>query len=140
MNGTVPLLAAAVLAACVTTTSEPVRIHDVDQFKVGVTMRSDAERLLGRPQVVEPAEGGCVALLWPTGAADRVAGAGARFVRLVFGPDGRLVSPGQTVYPGRPGEQFTGGPPGEARPSPVPCARDADCGERGTCFAGLCRR
>ncbi len=106
--GTMPL--ALLLGACATTAGEPPRIQSVEEFRVGVTMRADAERLLGPAQYASEEPGGRTAFYWPVGpSGPRVPADAGRMVKLVFGRDGRLASPAETVYPGRPGDPTSSG-------------------------------
>lgn len=101
---------ALLLGACATTSGEPPRIQGVEDFRVGVTMRADAERLLGPAQYASEEPEGRTALYWATGpSGPGVPGTAAQMVKLVFGRDGRLASPAQTVYPGRPGDPSQSG-------------------------------
>jgi hypothetical protein len=135
-----PFLAALALAACATTVGETPRVRQVDEFRVGVTMRTDAERLLGPPQYAADEGEGRTALFWSQGPSGPQAPASAtRMVKLVFGSDGRLARPAETVYPSRLGDPATRGPSLEPAGSPA-CTRDADCARGGYCLAGTCRR
>lgn len=101
---------ALLLTACATTSGEPPRIQGVEEFRVGVTMRADAERLLGPAQYASEEPEGRTAFYWPAGpSGPDVPAAAGRMVKLVFGRDGRLASPAETVYPGRPGDPASSG-------------------------------
>lgn len=101
---------ALLLAACATTSGEPPRILGVEEFRVGVTMRADAERLLGPAQYASQEPEGRTAFYWPVGpSGPSVPGEAGRMVKVVFGRDGRLASPAETVYPGRPGDPASSG-------------------------------
>jgi hypothetical protein len=141
ISATIPRVAALALVACVTTAGEPARVRRVDEFRVGVTMRSDAERLLGSPQYQADEGEGRTALFWAEGPSGPQAPEnGARLVKLVFGSDGRLVRPAETVYPNRLRDPATRGPSLEPAARSPPCTRDADCAGGGFCLAGTCRR
>lgn len=106
----VPL--ALLAAACAAVPGEPPRIRCVEEFRVGVTMRADAERLLGPARYASEEPEGRTAFYWPTGpSGPGVPAAGGRMVKLVFGGDGRLARPAETVYPGRPGDPALVGSP-----------------------------
>ena len=101
---------ALLLATCAVTSGEPPRIQRVEDFRVGVTLRGDAERLLGPAQYVSQEPEGRSAFYWPVGpSGPNVPGAAGRMVKLVFGRDGRLASPAETVYPSRPDDPASGG-------------------------------
>jgi hypothetical protein len=110
---------ALALAACATTGGEPPRIQAVEQFRVGVTMRADAERLLGPAQYASEEPEGRTALYWAAGpSGPQVPGGAARMVKLVFGKDGRLARPAETVYPSRPDPSGSGSALAPAHPLP----------------------
>ncbi len=134
------LAALLALAACAGVDARTPRIREVDQFRVGVTMRSDAERLLGPPQYAADEGEGRTALFWPSGpSGPQVPSSAARFVKLVFDRDGRLARPAETVYPSRLGDPATRGPSLEPAAKGPACTRDADCAAGGFCLAGTCR-
>ncbi len=96
---------ALLLGACAASPGEPPRIQSVEEFRVGVTMRVDAERLLGPAQYTSEEPEGRTGFYWAAGpSGPRVPAEAGRMVKLVFGRDGRLASPAETVYPGRPGD------------------------------------
>ncbi len=135
------LAALLALAACAGVDARTPRIREVDQFRVGVTMRSDAERLLGPPQYVAHEGEGRTALYWPSGpSGPQVPASAARQVKLVFDREGRLARPPEIAYPSRMDDPATGGPGLEPAARSPTCTHDADCAAGGICLAGTCRR
>jgi hypothetical protein len=132
-----------VLACTTVEPRGPAYQQTVEGFKVGVTTRSDAERLLGLPQY-EAKEGDLVRLAWstgpqaPAGSGSPASAAAARLLVLHFGPEGRLARPPTTVFPGS--AQTPLDEPG-MRPAgaPTPCRSDADCAADEACRQGRCR-
>jgi hypothetical protein len=136
-----PAIAALALAACATTAGEPPKVRRADDFKIGVTIRSDAERLLGPPQYAAIGAEGETALFWAEGpSGPQVPGSAARFLKLVFGRDGRLARPPETVYPSQLGDPATRGPSLEPATRSRACTRDGDCAGEGLCLGGTCRQ
>ncbi len=129
----------AVLSACAV--GRPPEQRDVDHFRVGVTTRADAERVLGPPQYLTQEGDGMTGLVWSLGqSGPPTGGAGGKLVSLVFGRDGKLARPPAIAYSGAFPTPEAGA---SLQPATKPierCEKSADCPQGGICLAGVCRK
>lgn len=111
----------------------PSERRTVEEFKVGVTLRADAERVLGPPQYEGTRPDGGQELVWTEGRE-----VGGKYLRLSFDARGRLALPPRRAASGASGLEVDGTILRPARAAPPLCARNADCAV-GVCLAGTCR-
>lgn len=125
---------AALLPACAAAPAPERR--DVADFRVGVTLRQDAERAFGPAPYERPEPDGGLTLVWfsgPPGAE--------RATALTFDGRGRLARPPR-VTPGGPAAppEPAAAPLRPAAPAGTPCTLSAQCAPGGACVGGTCRR
>jgi len=139
MERCLAILAWVALASCATTRSYDEA--DVSRFRVGVTTRGDAERVLGPPRYTSDLGDGRFKLVWNVGQEGQAsAAASAKLVTLVFAADGRLAQPPVTSFASGPVDRSRD----EVRAQPAgrlprACATNADCTGGGLCLNGVCR-
>jgi len=111
----------------------PSERRTVEEFKVGVTLRADAERVLGPPQYEGTRPDGGQELVWI-----EFPEVGGKYLRLSFDARGRLAMPPRRSASGAAGLEADGTLLRPVGAAPPPCARNADCAD-GVCLAGTCR-